>query len=208
MFSAVGRRSMLVPTCAAAALLACAGISGATAGTTGAGDRTAYILFGPNQQGVSMSGSTDDLRRARALRAGNEAMLFIRQGSASYVVRDPATLSKARAIFEPQQALGAAQAELGSGQAALGRSQAALGREQARLGTQQANARPREAVELGRRQQALGEQQNVLGRQQNALGERQNALGREQNRLAHEADVKFRTLVADAIQRGLAERVE
>jgi hypothetical protein len=206
MFSTLRRRSMLVSACAAA--LACAGASGAIAGTNPAGDRTSYILFSPDEQSVSMSGSTDDLQRARALRVGREAMLFVRQGSASYVVRDPAILRQARSIFEPQQALGAAQAELGSGQAALGRSQAALGIEQARLGARQANARPREAVELGRRQQALGQQQNMLGQQQNALGERQNALGREQNRLAHEANIKFRALVADAIQRGLAERVE
>lgn len=200
------RRCVPAGIWAAAAALACAA-SSAAAGMAQTGERTGYILFGPGQQSVSMSGSTEDLRRARALRVGREEMLFVRQGSVAYVVRDPAMLRRARLILEPQQAVGAAQAEIGSSQAALGRSQAALGSEQARLGARQANARPREAVELGRRQEALGRQQDAIGRQQNALGERQNELGREQERLAREADIKFRALVAEAIQRGLANRV-
>lgn len=172
-----------------------------------AADHMSYILFSPGSDSVTMSGSTDDIRRARALRAGQESMLYIREDGAAYVIRDPATLRAARALFEPQEALGAQQAELGSRQAALGSRQAALGAQQARLGALQADARPSEQEALGRQQDELGRQQDELGQQQDALGRQQDALGREQDRLAHIAEDKFKGLVADAIRRGVAQRV-
>jgi hypothetical protein len=171
-------------------------------------DRTSYVLFSQGSSSTTMSGSTDDLRRARTLRIGQEALLYVREGSEAYVVRDPATLRRAEAIFEPQEAMGARQAELGSRQAALGSRQAALGSQQARLGAQQADASPRRAAGLGRQQAELGRRQDELGRQQNALGTRQSALGREQARLAREADVKFRALLAEALRAGVARRVD
>jgi hypothetical protein len=171
-------------------------------------DRTAYVLFSQGSRSTTMSGSTEDLGRAKRLRVGGEAMLYVRQGGAAYVIRDPATLRRAGAMFEPQQTLGARQAELGSRQAALGSRQAALGARQARLGAQQAGASPSRAVVLGREQAALGRRQDELGRQQDVLGRQQSALGRQQASLAREADAKFRALLADALRRGLARRVD
>ena len=177
--------------------------------------RTSYVLLTAGSQSSMMSGSTDDLRRARALRVGRDGLLYVRQRGAAYVIRDPATLRRAEAIFEPQQALGARQAELGSRQAALGSRQAALGAEQARLGARQAAATPRQAAalagrqsELGRQQDALGRQQDALGRQQDALGRQQDALGREQDRLGREARERLRALLAEAIRSGVARRVD
>lgn len=170
-------------------------------------DRTSYVLFSQDSRDVTMSGSTEDIERARALRSGREALLYVRQGGAAYVIRDPATLRRARLIFEPQEALGARQAELGSRQAALGGLQAQLGAQQARLGAQQASASPGRVAELGRQQAVLGRRQDELGRRQNALGTQQSALGREQARLAREADSKFRALLADAMRSGVARRV-
>ncbi|MGE5562112.1 MAG: hypothetical protein ACM3ZV_02255 [Bacillota bacterium] len=173
-----------------------------------AGDGTSYVLFTPGSESVSMSGSTDDIRRARALRAGDEALLYVRRGGAAYVIRDPATLRAARALFQPQEAVGAQQAELGSRQAALGARQAELGAEQARLGARQADATPREAAALAAQQAELGRRQGELGDHQGALGEQQGALGREQARLARIANEKLQALLADAIRRGLAQRVD
>ena len=167
-----------------------------------------YVLFEPGSESVSMSGSTDDIRRARALRAGNEALLYVREGGAAYVIRDPATLREARATFEPQEALGARQAELGSRQAALGERQAQLGEEQARLGSRQAEATPRQAAALAQQQSELGRRQGELGEQQAVLGQQQSALGREQSRLAGIAREKLRGLLAEALRRGVAQRVD
>jgi bla regulator protein blaR1 len=173
-----------------------------------ASDHTSYILFAQGSDSTTMSGSIDDIRRARALRVGSEALLYVRQDGAAYVIRDPATLRAARALFQPQEELGAQQAELGSRQAALGSRQAQLGAQQARLGARQADATPREAAALAEQQEELGRRQDELGQQQDALGRQQDALGREQDRLGRIADQKLQALVADAIRRGLAKRVD
>jgi hypothetical protein len=191
-----------------AAFLALSWPPAVAAGSSRSGEGASYVLFAPGSRSTTMSGSMEDLRRARSLRSGGEALLYVRQGGSAYVIRDAATLREARAIFEPQEALGSQQAELGSRQAALGQRQAALGAQQARLGSQQAGASPARAVQLGRQQEALGRQQDALGIQQDALGRRQSALGREQERLARIADTKFRALLAEAIRRGVARRVD
>jgi hypothetical protein len=179
-----------------------------------AADHAKYVLFSPGTDSVMMSGSTDDITRARALRHGNEALLYARVNGVAYIIRDPATLRSAAAIFRPQAELGAKQAELGAQQAELGAQQAKLGAQQAHLGALQSDARPSEQAEygrqqdeLGKQQDALGHQQSALGEQQNALGEKQNALGREQDRLGKIAREKFDALLSDAIRRGLAQRV-
>ena len=186
-----------------------------------AADQAKYVLFTPGSDSVMMSGSTDDITRARELRVGTEPLLYARLDGVAYIIRDPATLRAAVALFKPQAELGARQAELGSRQAELGSRQAALGAQQAKLGAQQArlgalqsDARPSEQAEYGRQQDelsrqqdALGDQQTELGRQQTALGDQQTALGREQDRLGRIAREKFDALLADAIRRGLATRV-
>jgi bla regulator protein BlaR1 len=178
------------------------------AAATGQSDgRASYVLLTAGSQSSTMSGSTDDLRRARALRVGREGLFYVRQNGVAYVIRDAATLRRAEAIFEPQQALGARQAELGSRQAALGSRQAALGAEQARLGARQAGASPRHAEEFARQQSELGRQQDALGGQQEALGRQQEALGREQDRLGRQTQGSLRMLVEEAIQRGVAQRM-
>jgi len=201
-------QSFAIPAsnCRRVALAALAALCGSialiqpvAAGAIQPGGRTSYVLLTAGSQSSMMSGSTDDLRRARALRAGREGLLYVRQGGAAYVIRDAATLRRAEAIFEPQQALGARQAELGSRQAELGSRQAALGAEQARLGARQAAASPRQAAALARRQSELGRQQDALGRQQEALG-------REQERLGRQAQARLRALVEEAIQSGVAQR--
>ena len=170
-------------------------------------ERISYVFLHQGSNSSSMSGSMDELRHAKRLRSGNEALLYVRDGNAAYVIRDPATLRQAQAIFKPQEALGARQAELGTRQAALGERQAALGARQARLGLQQAAATPRRQAELGRQQGELGRQQGELGRQQGILGQQQGELGREQGRLARIASEQIRQLVAAAIRSGVAQRV-
>jgi hypothetical protein len=180
----------------------------ALATSTEQSDRATYVLLAPGSRSSSMSGSTEDLRRARALRSGSQGLLYVRYRGAGYVIRDTATLRQAEAIFAPLHALGARQAELGSRQAALGERQGRLGAKQGRLVVQQANASPRRAAELGRQQNALGRRQSELGEQQSVLGRQQDALGREQSRLARLADEKFAALLVDALRRGTAQRID
>ena len=208
----------LVPTtCRRIALVLLTALSGlvfamqppaAAASMAQSDDGASYVLLTAGSRSSTMSGSMEDLQRARALRVGSEGLLYVRQGSRAYVIRDAATLRQARSIFAPQETLGARQAELGSRQAALGHRQARLGTEQGRLGRLQAGASPRRADELSRQQDALGRRQDALGRQQDVLGRQQDALGREQDRLSRLADARMRALLADAIRRGVAQRVD
>ena len=172
-----------------------------------ADDGLRYVFIAKGDGSTMMSGSTEDVRRARSVRAGNEALLYIRDRGAAYVIRDAEILRRAEAIFRPQQIIGARQGELGRRQGELGRRQGELGKEQARLGLLQSEARPREQGELGRQQGELGRRQGELGAQQGELGRQQGELGQEQARLAKEAQVKIEALLADAIRRGVARRV-
>lgn len=172
----------------------------------GAGE--GFVLFAQGERGATMSGSTQDLGRARAARTGAEPLLYVRQGAAAYVIRNADTLRRAAAIFAPQTALGDRQAALGEQQAALGARQAALGAQQARLGLRQAGASRSADADLEARQAVLGRQQEELGRQQDALGQQQSLLGRQQERLAREGEAQLRALVREAMRRGLARRVD
>ena len=171
-----------------------------SASATEIGDGIKYVFMEQGTDSSMMSGSIEDMQRARAHRAGKEALLYIRDGRGAYLIRDAGYLRRAEAIFKPQQIVGAQQGELGRRQGELGKRQGELGRKQGELGRQQAEAPPRLAAELGR-------QQGELGRQQGELGRQQGELGKEQARLAHEANAKVRVLLAEAIQHGVAQRV-
>ena len=170
-------------------------------------DRLSYVFYADGSGSSTGSGDTDDWRRAQALRAGNAPFLYVREGGSAYVIRDAATLARAKAIMAPQQELGRRQGALGRQQGELGRRQGTLGAEQARLGRLMADARAREMGDLGRQQAALGRQQSELGAQQAALGAKQAELGRQQAEAAKAAQPQFRALIADAIRRGVAQRV-
>lgn len=176
------------------------------AADTNNSDRLSYVFITADGSDM-MSGSTDDITRARALQAGHAPLLYIRDHGASYVIRDAAILRRAEEIMRPQRELGRRQGELGNQQGELGHRQAALGEKQGRLGAMMADANVRDVGELGRQQGELGRQQAALGEQQAELGHRQAELGRQQARAAEIAQPQFRALVADALQHGLAQRV-
>src|SRR4051812_32878980 len=68
--------------------------SGHAAESSPWGPGHAFVLLDSRTDSVTMSGSTDDVRRARSLRADSEALLYVRQGGSAYVIRDAATLAK------------------------------------------------------------------------------------------------------------------
>lgn len=168
------------------------------------------LLSGKNSNTSSYgkAGKANDWSRAQALRRGNEPLLYVRQGGAAYVIRDAEVLARADALLKPQRELGARQGALGAQQGELGRQQGALGAQQAQLGSLMADTSVRRAGDLGAQMGELGRRQSALGAQQAELGKRQAALGAEQARLASLARPQFEALVADAIRRGLAQRVD
>jgi hypothetical protein len=196
----------IVPLLLAFASMPAAAVAGTS--FTKSGDGLGVVLFDASGTDTMTIGSSADFDRAQAYRSGHAPMLYVRDGGHAYVIRDAALLQRANAIVEPQRKLGERQGELGKQQGALGHRQGALGAEQARLGAQMANTPLKRIGEIGRQQGDLGRRQAELGAQQAALGERQAELGRQQADLAEQAKPQFRALVADAVRRGLAQRVD
>jgi beta-lactamase regulating signal transducer with metallopeptidase domain len=183
----------------------------------------AYVLIEGND--VTMAGRSDDIATARKLQQGGAPVLWVRQGSKQYVVRDAAMLQRFKAAHAPMEALGAQQGKLGEQQGALGERQGALGEKQGELGvkmaaiaTEQASAamnggQGRQA-DLDRKMDALAKQQEALAKQQEALAQQQEPLARQQEALARRqeaAAVQMRRdvdrLLDDSIRTGKAQRL-
>jgi len=131
--------------------------------------------------------------------------IWFRRDGKSYVIRDPATIKRAKDFFAAVQELDKKQEELGKQQEALGEKQEALGKEQEEVhvqipdmtedlhkleaelkklgasGTQEDLGRIQ--GEIGELQSKLGGLQSVAGDEQGKMGEKQGALGEQQGKL-------------------------
>jgi beta-lactamase regulating signal transducer with metallopeptidase domain len=179
-----------------------------------------YVLMLGKSRSM-MSGSMDDVRRAKDLQKGDEPLLYFRRNGKAYVVRDAALLKQAEEIFRPQAEMGARQGELGAQQGRLGAQQGALGAKQGELGAKQGELGSRQARRgeddealaaemetLAGEMEELGKEMEALGRDMEKLGRQQEELGREQERLGREAQKNLRALVDGAIRSGAAQEVE
>ncbi|OJH39731.1 hypothetical protein BON30_16345 [Cystobacter ferrugineus] len=212
-----------------------------------------YVLITPPHH-TTMSGTTDDLRAARALAGeGNKPLLYVRRDGQEYLIRDAATLKAVEESFATQREIGEKQSELGRKQSELGHKQSELGRKQAELGYKQATigrkmadvARKRSDLalerhrlertnaqvspeferreqeleremepleqqmeELNQQMKAFTEPMEELGRQMEILGKPMEEFGRQMEAASQEAQQKVRTLLDDALRKGLAEPVK
>jgi bla regulator protein BlaR1 len=129
-------------------------------------------------------------------------------------------------LGKKQAELGMKQAELGKKQAELGMKQAEFGKKQAELSFQVARAamqgneaeqerlekeqeKAQEALEkeqeaLGAQQEKLGDEQEKLGDEQEKLGDEQEKLGDQMEKIAKEGTRKLKSLIDEAINKGLA----
>jgi beta-lactamase regulating signal transducer with metallopeptidase domain len=167
--------------------------------------------------------------------------IWFRHGGKSYLIRDAATIKRAKDFFSPVQELDKKQEDLGQQQEALGEKQEALGKQQEEVhvqipdmsedlrkleaelkalgssGSQEDLGRIQGAIgelqsklgelqsKAGEEQGKLGEKQGALGEQQGKLGELQGELGRQQGQIFKEASRQMKTLIDDAMARGLAK---
>ena len=182
-----------------------------------------YVLLYGDSDSATMSGSTDNLQKARRLRGdAKDGILWFQRDGKEYVVRDPALLKQAQALYKPVAEVGARQGELGGRQGELGGKQGALGAKQGALGAElgaiaagrarrggDADDRDleRREKEINRKMEDLSRQQEDLGRQQEALGKQQEDLGRQQEALSARADKEFHELMDRAIRSGAAQEV-
>jgi beta-lactamase regulating signal transducer with metallopeptidase domain len=172
-------------------------------------DEQRFVIVSGKTDALTMSGSTIDARHAEKLRkqiAGD--FIWFQRDEKSYIIRDQATIDRARKLWTPQEELGKKQEELGKQQEALGKQQEALGKKmeeiqvkvpdmttdldrlKAQLQKLGSNA-TREQLgdlqsEIGDLQSKIGEIQSQAGDQQSKLGEEMGALGSKQGKLGEE----------------------
>ncbi|MFP3939984.1 MAG: M56 family metallopeptidase, partial [Thermoanaerobaculia bacterium] len=149
---------------------------------------------------VWIHGASGDAERARALRDrfDSPVLWFARDGQ-EYVIRDSATIARAREVLEPQRELGRRQGELGRQQGELGRRQKALGRQQGELGQGQG--------ELGSQQGELGHRQGELGAEQAATAAERAALEVERATGERKEELASRSTELEARRRVLERRM-
>ncbi len=163
-----------------------------------------------------MSGTGEDARHVEKLKntiSGD--FIWFSRDEKSYVIRDQATVDRARAFWAPQEELGRKQEALGAQQEELGKKQEELGEQmekvqvnlpdltaaldnlRAKLQKLGSHATLEQVGDLqeeigdlqskmGEIQGQAGEAQGKLGEQQGKLGEQQGKLGEEQGRLGEE----------------------
>jgi beta-lactamase regulating signal transducer with metallopeptidase domain len=172
-------------------------------------DEQRFVIVSGNSDSLTMSGSTEDAEMVEELRKtiSGDFIWFERDGK-SYIIRDQATIDRARKFWAPQEELGKKQEALGKQQEALGKQQEELSAkvEQIQVNVpdmtaeldklkaelQQLNSKAtveqvgRIQSEIGELQSKIGEVQSQAGEQQSKLGEQMGALGEKQGKLGEQ----------------------
>jgi beta-lactamase regulating signal transducer with metallopeptidase domain len=190
------------------------GNSGAASGhgfsyAYGYDDEQRFVIVSGKTDSLTMSGSAEDARHVEKLRKNIPGdFIWFQRDEKSYVIRDQATIDRARKLWAPQEELGKKQEALGKQQEALGKQQEALGArmEQIRVNVpdltaeleklkaelkQLSSGATTEQVghiqsEIGELQSKIGEVQSHAGDQQGKLGEEMGALGEKQGKLGEQ----------------------
>ncbi|MGA9981537.1 MAG: M56 family metallopeptidase [Candidatus Sulfotelmatobacter sp.] len=169
-------------------------------------DNQRFVIASGKTDSLTMSGSTEDAEHVEKLKktiAGD--FIWFERDEKSYIIRDQATIDRARKFGEPQEELGKKQEALGKQQEALGAQQEELGKkmEQVRVSIpdmtadldklkaelkQLSSSATMEQIgniqsEIGDLQSKLGDLQSKAGDQQSKLGEQMGALGDKQGKL-------------------------
>jgi bla regulator protein blaR1 len=123
-------------------------------------DRDLNFVFFITENHTTMSGSMNDINRARQFKRAGEQLLWFRQGGREYVIRDRGMLRQIEDLWAPVGAIGDQQGVLGHDQGEIGKLQG----------------------ELGAKQGLIGLEQGKIGGRQGILGERQGRLADEESR--------------------------
>jgi beta-lactamase regulating signal transducer with metallopeptidase domain len=172
-------------------------------------DEERFVIVSGKSDGVTMSGSTQDARHAEKLKKQIPGdFIWFQRDEKSYIIRDQATVDRARALWAPQEELGKKQEALGKQQEELGKQQEELGNKMQqvrvnvpdmtaaldKLKTKLQKLGPTATVdqigelqsEIGELQSKIGEIQSQAGEEQSKLGELQGELGEKQGKLGEQ----------------------
>lgn len=172
-------------------------------------DEQRFVIVSGKTDTFTMSGSSEDARHVEKLRKQISGdFIWFQRDEKSYLIRDQATIDRARKLWEPQNELGKKQEELGRQQEALGKQQEELGARmeqiqvkvpdmtaeldklKAELKQFSAGATTEQIgriqSEIGELQSKIGEIQSHAGDQQGKLGEEMGTLGEKQGKLGQQ----------------------
>jgi len=175
----------------------------------GSDDEQRFVIVTGNSDSVTMSGSSQDVRHAKKLKQTIPGdFIWFQRDERSYVIRDQATVARAKKLWAPQEELGKKQEALGKQQEALGKKQEAIGKRMEAVRVQVpdmtaqldklraemkalSSGATQEQIgnlqsEIGELQSKIGEIQSHAGDQQSKLGEEMGALGEQQGKLGEE----------------------
>ncbi len=172
-------------------------------------DEQRFVIVSGKSDALTMSGSMEDAHHVEKLKKSITGdFIWFERDEKSYIIRDQATIDRARKLWAPQEELGRKQEELGKQQEALGKQQEELGAkmeqvhvkvpdmtaeiDKLRAELKQLNSSATvEQVgqiqsEIGELQSKIGEIQSKAGEEQGKLGEQQGALGEKQGKLGEQ----------------------
>ncbi len=173
-------------------------------------DEQRFVIVSGKTDSLTMSGSAEDARHVEKLRKQIPGdFIWFQRDEKSYVIRDQATVDRAKKLWEPQEELGKKQEALGKQQEALGKQQQELGAkmQQIRVNVPDLNADLEKLKaelkqlsssgatveqvghiqsEIGELQSKIGNVQSHAGDQQGKLGEEMGALGEKQGKLGQQ----------------------
>lgn len=79
-----------------------------------------FVIISKNSESITMFGSQEDLEHARLLRARiSEDFIWFEHEGRSYIIRDQATIDRARKLWQPEEDLNQKQSEIGEHLVAL-----------------------------------------------------------------------------------------
>jgi len=181
-----------------------------------------YVIVSGNSNYLTMSGSEEDAEHAKELKNTIHGdFIWFRRGDHSYVIKDQATVDRARKLWAEQEAISKQQEQLGQKQEELGKRQEELSTRMEKIQVQvpdmtaqldklkaelqQMNSsatmdqigKIQEEIgelqeKIGEAQSKAGEEQGKLGEQMGTLGEQQGKLGEEQGRLGEQQEAMAR----------------
>ena len=169
-------------------------------------DDERFVITSGKSDSYTMSGSTHDVRHVEKLKKQISGdFIWFQRDEESYIIRDQATIDRARQLFAPQEELGKQQEELGKQQEELGKQQEELSKkmEQVRINVPDMTAEldrlkaklqkmgPTATMdqigdlqsEIGELQSKMGDIQGHAGEEQGKIGELQGELGEKQGKL-------------------------
>lgn len=150
--------------------------------------RDAYALISKDRDGVTMSGSTDDLPQIEAARHSLQGdFVWFRRGGKSYVIVDAPTVARANEAWRDSAKLGKQMEVLGDQMEVHGNKMEALGNQMEKLSERNT---PTPAMDAAtRKMEALAKQQSDLGdRQSRIADDMQDASEAEMDRLSAKMD--------------------